>query len=81
MLDGTGSVYGNNGWHLVVLGQHGAILATGCYLVVLGHYGTVLFGTWSVLGAIGWYLVELGQYGVVVAGTWCYRVSILLKTI
>ena len=30
--DGTGSVWGGTGW----------------FLVILGHYGTVLVGTWSV---------------------------------
>ena len=32
IYDGTGSVEGSTGW----------------YLVVLGHYGLVLFGTWPV---------------------------------
>ena len=35
---------------------------TGCDLVVLGHYGAVLVGSWLVLGATGWYFVVLGQY-------------------
>ena len=42
-MGGTGSVEGSTGW----------------YLVVLGHYGLVLVGTW--------YLV-LGQYNLVLLG-------------
>ena len=35
---------------------------TGWYLVVLGHYGTVLVGTY-------WYLVSIGWYWLIYDGT------------
>ena len=47
IYDGTGSVKG----------------ATGLYLVVLGQYGAVLFGTWWYLVSISWYCLVLGGTG------------------
>ena len=41
--DGTGSVWGDTGWYLVVLGQYG--FGISWYLVVLGQYRTVIVGT------------------------------------
>ena len=60
VLDDTGSVYGDTGW----------------YLVVLGQYKLVPGGTGSLWGCTGWPMVVLGRYGVVLAGTWWYWVTL-----
>ena len=60
VLDDTGSVYGDTGW----------------YLVVLGQYKLVPGGTRSLWGGTGWPMVVMGRYGVVLGGTWWYWVSL-----
>ena len=57
VLGGTGPVLGGNCGYLVVLGQGGA----GWFVVVLGHCGAVLVGTW-------WYWVSIGRYWLVLGG-------------
>ena len=49
VLDGTGSVWDGNGWHLVELGQYGAVVAgTWWYWVSITRYYLILSGIGSV---------------------------------
>ena len=59
VLDGTGSVYDDTGW----------------YLVIISWYCLVLGGTGSVWGGTGWYMVVLGQYNSVLLSIKLYWVS------
>ena len=61
VLDGSGSVWGNTCWYLVVLDQQGAVMVD-TYMMVLGQYRAVLVGTW-------WYWVSRGRYWSVLGGT------------
>ena len=59
---GTGSVWGNTCWYLVVLAQSGAVMVdTWWYWVSMEWYWLIYDGTGSVEGGSGWYLVVLGQ--------------------
>ena len=62
VLDCTGSVEGGTGWHLMALGQYGAVLVgTWWCWVSMERYWLVLDCTGSVEGGTGCYLVVLGQ--------------------
>ena len=69
---GTGSVEGDTGWYLVVVGQFRAVrVDVCCYWVSMkrnwlehdnpGRYWLVFGGDGSVWGGTGWYLVVVGQ--------------------
>ena len=58
IYDGTGSVEVCTGWHLVVLGQYGAVLGAtmsvwGIILLLPGGTGSVCDGTWWNWGNMG----------------------------
>ena len=77
MYDGTGSVEGNSGWYLVVLGSLEG--STGQYMMVLDQYGRywlILGGTGSGLSGTGSNMMVLGQYGLILFGTWWFWISI-----
>ena len=58
--DGTESVEGSTGWHLVVLGQYGAELVyTWWYWDSIGRNWLIRDVTGSVWCGTGWYLVVL----------------------
>ena len=68
--DGTGSVWSDTCWYLVVLDQQRAVMVdTQWYWVSRGRYWLVLDGAGSVKGSTGWYLMVLGQQRAVLVGT------------
>ena len=62
VIDGTGSVYGDTGWYLVVQGQYRAVMVgTWWNWDSMGRYWPVLGVTGSVWGSTWWNWVSFGR--------------------
>ena len=70
IYEGTGPVWFNTCWYLVVLHQYMAVMVdTRWYKVSRRRYWLILNGTGSVLGDACWYLVVLDQYMALMVDT------------
>ena len=69
--DGTGSVWGDTCWYLVVLDldQYRTVMVdTWWYWVSIGQHWLVVGGAGSVWSGTDWYLIVLGQYSLILLG-------------